>query len=170
MADQSRLDNFSTSFLKSDGDILDRSIQPWMLAGGAPKVVVLKVTGDADTLAPGDGQIYFTCPTILNGLKLAGAGASVLVSSSSGKPTIQIARGRRASPTEALSWVDMLSTMITIDESGYDSANASIPAVIDTTSVPSRNDIISATYIDVLRIDVDISGTGAQGLEVRLDF
>jgi hypothetical protein len=78
--------------------------------------------------------------------------------------TVQIARGRRSAVDGALSFADMLSTRITIDTGEYDSANAAAPAVIDTT----KDDIVVSTYVDVLRIDVDVAS--GLGLEVRLAF
>jgi hypothetical protein len=58
----------------------------------------------------------------------------------------------------------MLSTAITIDTGEYDSANATTPAVIDA----AKDDIVVSTYVDVLRIDVDVAS--GFGLEVRLSF
>jgi hypothetical protein len=138
------------------------------------KVVVLKVIADDEVLSMGDGKMYFTCPTELTGKNLVDADASVIVASTSGTPTIQIAKGRRDSATGALNFTDagigtsgdMLSTRITIDANEYDSANATAAPVIDT----DHDDIVVSTYVDVLRVDVDVAGTGTKGLEVRLSF
>jgi hypothetical protein len=130
------------------------------------KTLVIAVTGPTDTLNVGDGQFYFTCPAELNGMNLVAVGASVITTSSSGTPTIQIARGRRSAVDGACTYVDMLSTRITIDATEFDSANAAAAAVINT----SNDDIVSSTYVDLLRIDVDTAGTNAQGLEIRMSF
>jgi hypothetical protein len=126
------------------------------------KALVLKVTADADLLVAGDGAMYFTCPAELNGMNLVAVGASTLVAGTG--VTIQIARGRRSAANGALTFADMLSTRITIDTGEYDSINGATPAVIDT----SNDDIVVSTYVDVLRVDVDVA-SGA-GLEVRLSF
>jgi len=126
------------------------------------KVVSLKVTADADSLAVGDGAMYFTCPAELNGMNLVAAAASTITAGTG--VTIQIARGRRSAANGACTYADMLSTAITIDTGEYDSANAATPAVIDA----ANDDIVVSTYVDILRVDVD-AATGA-GLEVRLAF
>jgi hypothetical protein len=130
------------------------------------KTIVIAVTAPTDAVATGDGQFYFTCPAELTGMNLVAVYASVLVASTSGTPTIQIARGRRSAVDGALSFADMLSTRITIDADEYDSNSATAAAVINA----SNDDIVSSTYADVLRIDVDVAGTGTQGLEVRASF
>ena len=126
------------------------------------KVVSLKVTADADPLVAGDGAMYFTCPPELTGMNLVDADASTIVAGTG--VTVQIARGRRSAANGALTFADMLSTRITIDTGEYDSANGATPAVIDT----SNDDIVVSTYVDVLRVDVDVA-TGS-GLEIRLSF
>ncbi len=130
------------------------------------KTVVITITAPDEVLTTGDGKFYFTCPPELNGMNLVDADASVITASTSGTPTIQIARGRRSSATGACTYADMLSTRITIDASEFDSANAAAAPVIDT----SNDDIVVSTYVDVLRIDVDVSGVTTAGLEVRLSF
>jgi hypothetical protein len=57
----------------------------------------------------------------------------------------------------------MLSTRITIDANEYDSKDATTAAVIDT----SNDDVATG---DVIRIDVDVAGTGTKGLNVTLSF
>jgi hypothetical protein len=126
------------------------------------KVVSLKVTADADLLVAGDGAMYFTCPTELNGMNLVGVGASTIVAGTG--VTVQLARGRRSAANGACTYADMLSTRITIDTGEYDSANAAASAVIDT----SNDDIVVSTYVDILRVDVDVAS--GSGLEVRLSF
>lgn len=117
--------------------------------------IILKVLDDSDSLNTGDGQIYFTVPSAINGLNLTEAHAHVYTASSSGTVTIQL-----RNVTDA---VDMLSTRITIDATETDSSTAATPPVINTAA----NDIATA---DVIAVDVDVAGTNTLGLEVRLKF
>ena len=121
----------------------------------AGRVVYFQVIADDVALTTGDGKMYFTVPPLLNGANLEDADASVATSSSSGLPTIQIRNVTQS--------VDMLSTRITIDENEFHSYNATTPPVIDTT----KDNVATA---DVLRIDVDVAGTGTKGLQVVLTF
>jgi hypothetical protein len=57
----------------------------------------------------------------------------------------------------------MLSTRITIDVSAFTSYTAAAPPVID-----GANDDVATG--DIIRIDVDVAGTGAKGLIVILTF
>ena len=122
-------------------------------------LVVFDVT---EGLKVGDGAKYFTIPSVLNGAILIGARASIYTPSSSGAISIQIARGRRSSPTSSPSYNDVLTTKITIDQSEFDSSDAVAP-VIGTT----YRDVLTK---DVIRVDVDGAGTGAKGLDVGLVF
>lgn len=111
----------------------------------------------------GDGKIYFRIPAELAGFNVVSAGMSVLTKSTSGIPTLQIARGRQASPTSDFSFSDMLSTKLTIDENEFDSRTAATPAVIDGTV----DDLAEG---DLLRFDIDVAGTGTMGCWVTLGF
>lgn len=118
---------------------------------------VIRVYEPATALATGDGKQYITIPIQFNGMNLVRAHAAVYTVSSSGTPTIQIARIRGANTD------DMLSTRITIDASELTSYTAATAPVI------------SGTYDDVatgdrLRIDVDVTGTGTKGLDIHLGF
>jgi hypothetical protein len=119
------------------------------------RVVDIKVIADGTALATGDGQATFVVPAEFNGMNLVSCGAHVFTVSSSGLPTIQI---RNQTDTQ-----DMLSTRITIDASEKDSATAATAAVIDT----AHDDVATG---DEIAIDVDVSGTGTKGLEVRMGF
>jgi len=119
------------------------------------QTVVLKVIANGTTLSTGDGKMYFTVPSELNGLDLIDADASVYTASTSGTPTVQI-----HNVTDA---VDMLSTSITIDANEYSSYTAATAPVIDT----AHDDVATG---DRLRIDVDAAGTGTKGLDVILVF
>lgn len=127
------------------------------------KVVAIQVFDATAALATGDGKAYFRIPTILNGMDLVSVGASVITTSSSGTPTVQVARGRQANATTAHAYVDMLSTALTIDALEYDSKDATTAAAINT----SNDDVLTG---DLIRIDCDVAGTGTQGLNITLTF
>lgn len=147
------------------GTDASRALTPDGLAGSnfGTRVAPIEVFGYAEAVTTGDGKRFFRIPAELNGMNLVSVGADVVVTSSSGLPTIQIARGRQSNPTSAHSFVDMLSTRITIDVGQYDSKDATTPAVIDG----SNDDVATG---DILRIDYDVSGTGTIGTGVTLGF
>ena len=123
---------------------------------GYDLLVVLQVTDPAGSaITTGDGKAYFTVPALLNGMNLTSVAASLTTVSSSGTPTVQI-----ANVTDS---VDMLSTKVTIDANELTSYTAAAAAVIDTT----KDDVATG---DLLRVDVDVAGTGAKGLSVMLGF
>ena len=126
-------------------------------------LVVLKVLAADEAWSKGDGKIYFTIPPELNGARLIAAHAYCYTASSSGWLLLQLARGRRASPTAAPTYNDMLSTRIVIDAGEYSSTDASIKPVINTAYayVATR---------DLIRVDIDVAGTGTKGLDVSLVF
>ena len=134
-----------------------RAVTPDGLAGSihGTKTAIVKVIADDTALTTGDGKTHFTIPIELNGMDLVSVGAHVYTVSSSGTPTVQI--------HNLTDTVDMLSTAITIDANEKDSTTAGTPAVIDGTN----DDVVTA---DEIRIDVDVAGTGTEGLEVRLGF
>ena len=112
--------------------------------------------GDPTTaLSTGDGKLYFTVPESLDGYNLISAHACVYTVSSSGAPSIQV-----HNRTDA---VDMLSVSITIDVSELNSYTATTPHTVDTS-----NDDVSTG--DVICIDVDVAGTGVEGLDIHLVF
>lgn len=115
----------------------------------------IKVTSDTEALATGDGQFIFAIPKDLDGANLVDAQAYVTTVSSSGLPTVQIRNVTQAA--------DMLTTRITIDVSEFTSYTAATPRVID-----GANDDVAIG--DLIAIDVDVAGTGTQGLGVLLGF
>lgn len=135
----------------------DGATGPTGPTGGADlkRVIILKVLEDTESLITGDGQINVVIPSTLNGMNLIEAHAHVYTASSSGKPTIAV--------YNATDSHDMLSTNITIDANETDSKDAATKPVINT----SYDDVATG---DVIRIDVDVAGTGTKGLEVRLTF
>lgn len=115
------------------------------------------VTDHLTGLVAGDGARYYSVPAALNGMTLVAAQAHVTTVSTSGTPTVQLARDRGGVV------VDMLSTRITIDANEKDSATAAVPPVINT----SNDDVQTG---DEIRIDVDVTGTGTLGLLVHMTF
>jgi hypothetical protein len=116
---------------------------------------VLVTDPNGAALTTGDGKAYLAISDDLNGLNLIDADACVTTVSSSGTPTIQIHNVTQAA--------DMLTTKITIDANENCSYTAATAPVIDT----GNDDVATG---DILRIDVDVSGTGAKGLIVMLTF
>lgn len=155
----------ATTAETSTGTDATRAVTPDGLSQSVygEKAIAIQVFDGATALTTGDGKAYFRIPSTLNGMDLVGAAAGVNTTSSSGTPTFQIARGRQSSATSAHSYVDMLSTRITIDASEYDSKDAATAAVINT----SNDDIATG---DLIRVDVDVTGTGTAGLNVNLIF
>jgi len=123
----------------------------------------MEVVYATTALTTGDGKQYFVVPANLNGYELTACIAVVYAKSSSGTPTIQIARGRQANPASAFLFVDMLSTLITIDANEYSSEDATTAYVINT----SNDDIATG---DLIRVDVDVAGTATTGLYLTLTF
>lgn len=126
-------------------------------------LIYLKILSDTEVWAVGNGRIYFPVPPELNGAVLVNAQAYCMTPSTSGTPTVQLARGRRGTPTSAPTWVDMLSTAITIDVGEYSSTDDATQRVINTA-----NDDVATR--DVIRIDIDGAGTGTKGLDVSMVF
>lgn len=148
----------ATTVETTTGTDATRSVTPDGLAGSdyGKRVIQIQVTDPSGSaITTGDGKAYITIPTELNGYNLVDADASVTGVSSSGLPTVQIAN--------VTDGVDMLSTKITIDANENTSYTAATPPVIDT----SKDDVATA---DILRIDIDVAGTGATGLTVILSF
>lgn len=123
----------------------------------------LPILGVLDVLKVGDGLFYYPVPSGLNGYAVTKVEANILVTSTSGTPTIQIAKGRRATPTSTPTYMDILSTRITIDVGEYSSNNAVTPPVIDASAAGLQTD-------DILRIDCDVAGTGTKGLMINLEL
>lgn len=128
------------------------------------RVIAWQVLDGATLLTTGDGKAYVRVPAALNGMNIIRVAASVIVKSTSGTPTVQVARGRQASPTSDFTYSDVLSvgTLCTIDANEYDSSTATTAMVVNT----ANDDLATG---DVLRIDVDGAGTGAKGLNVTIE-
>ena len=121
------------------------------------KPVVLKVVTDTTAFPDvADGVMYFTVPPELNGCDLVSVGAHVYTASDGGT-AINI------SLYNVTQTADMLTTQLTIDNTEYDSKDATTAAVID-----ANNDDVATG--DVLRIDVNQKGANATGFEFRMGF
>lgn len=133
-------------------------ITPDSLAGsdlGVALVTLLVSDPAGSAITTGDGKAFYRISSALNGMNLVAVAAALTTVSSSGIPTVQIAN--------VTDGVDMLSTKLTIDASETDSSTAATAAVIDT----AHDDVATA---DMLRIDIDVAGTGAKGLIVQMQF
>jgi hypothetical protein len=142
-----------------------RVVTPDGLAGsifGTKSFSVLVSDPNGDALTTGDSKVAILIPPELNGMDLVSVGAGVTTVSSSGIPTVQLRRNRRASATTRTD-ADMLSTKLTVDASEFSSVDAAAAAVINT----SNDDVQTG---DQIHIDVDVAGTGVKGLTVALSF
>lgn len=134
------------------------AVTPDALAGSnfGIKTVTIQVSDPAGSaITTGDGKAYWRVPSTCNGMNLVAVAAALTTVSSSGIPTVQIAN--------VTDGVDILSTKLTIDASETDSKDATAAAVIDA----SKDDVATG---DMLRIDIDVAGTGAKGLMVEMQF
>ena len=147
----------ATSAETTTGTDTVRAVSPDGLAESifGEKIVYVTVLASGTTLTTGDGKAYITIPDALNGMDLIDADASIYVASTSGTPTIAI--------YNATDGQDMLSTNITIDVDEKTSYTAATAPVINTT----YDDVVTG---DQIRVDVDVAGTGAAGLDVILTF
>lgn len=150
----------ATAAETTTGTDATRAVSPDGLAGSdyGKRVLTLQVTDpNGAVLTTGDGQAYYRCPAVLNGWNIIAVASNVATASTAGIPTVQIARIRAATPA------DVLSTKLTIDANETDSSTAATAAVVSG----GNRDIATA---DVLRIDVDVAGTGTLGLSVEITF
>lgn len=109
------------------------------------------------SVAVGDdaGPPHFI-PSDLDGSRLRQVELFVKTVSSSGKPTVQIRNITNGN-------VDILSTKASIDVGEKSSLTAATPAVINAT-----NSLLAKG--DEIAIDIDIAGTGTDGLTVKLGY
>jgi len=110
--------------------------------------VQIKVFPSTQLWSTGDGKFKFTVTDDrLDGADLTAVVITCDTPSTSDMPTAQLARGRRATPSGAPSYNDMLSTRATIDEDEYTSLDAAAAAVINA----SYDDIEKG---DIIRVDM----------------
>lgn len=132
---------------------VERRVSLLERSGGAE--FEIKVVADDDTVTTGDGKAIMVIPRSVGGMRLVAAHAFVTTASSSGTPTVQIRNVTTAH--------DLLSTRITIDTSEFTSYTAATQPVINSTY-----DEVSTG--DLIAVDIDVAGTGAQGLGVVLTW
>lgn len=118
--------------------------------------LIVKVFGDTDTVATGDGKGYLTIPALLDGYNLVAAHAACYTAGTPGTALFQI-----VNVTNGTS--DMLTTRISIDSGEYSSYSAAAAPVIGT----AVDDVNTG---DILRFDVDAINTGMKALEYHLKF
>ena len=114
---------------------------------------------DSTLLATGTGQASMRISSAFNGMNLTMPAIQIAVKSSSGVVTVDLYRGRQATPTSDFTYVKITSTAITIDAGDYDSSTAVTAAVVDT----NNDDLVTG---DRIRVDVIGAGTGVYGLIV----
>lgn len=149
------LPSLASSLEIVDGEISVKNAYPYVN-------YLVQVLAHTQLWAVGDGKFAITIlDNRLDGVTLHSVRISCHTPSSSGTPTVQIARGRRASPSGAPSYTDVLSTKATIDAGEYTSIDAAVQPVISASSVELG---------DIFRFDIDVSGTGTKGLEVEMVF
>jgi hypothetical protein len=120
------------------------------------------VFDSATALATGDDKLCTPVPDLCAGMNITSVKIWIRTKSSSGVVTVTLERGRQATPTSDFSFVDVLSTGVTIDAGEYCSGTATTPYVIDT----SKDDLAAG---DILRWNVDGIGTGTKGLYVEAE-
>lgn len=117
------------------------------------ELVYLKVLWHDEAISIGNGQLFFCVPAYLAG-QIVDFDISIITASSSGLVTVQMAN---CGNNPAATGTDILSTRATIDVGEYDSMHAASQPAITNPNIVSG---------DFLRIDVDVAGTGAKGLDV----
>jgi len=125
-------------------------------------LVYLVVFNHDELLSVGTGIKYFTITPELNGTDLLSVSAFIKTASSVGPVKIQLSRGRRATPSSGLTFNDILTTKITIDQSEFSSLDAVQPVVGETYKGLVTGDVIG--------IDIEEIGTGTKGLDIGLVF
>lgn len=142
----------ATGGVSASGQIADGIITNVKLADHK-ELVYLKVIWFDENLVTGNGQLFFTIPAYIAG-NIVDFDISVFTASTSGTPTVQAAN---CGSNPAAAGTDILSTRATIDVNEWSSMTAAVQPVISVPAVASG---------DVIRIDVDVAGTGTKGLDV----
>ncbi len=112
--------------------------------------------GVATSVATGDGKAWFMIPASYASVTLIEAAATLgSAFSSSGLPTIQL--------NNMSSGNDILSTPLTIDLNEQTSFTATTPYLINTAEATIAGG-------NLVRVDVDVAGTGTKGLSVAIVY
>ena len=155
----------ATAAETTTGTDAGRAVTPDGLAGsgyGVRVIGILVSDPQGSAITTGDGKVCFRIPSVMNGWNLIAVAGALSTVSSSGIPTVQLRRSRRASATTRTD-VDMLSTLLTIDATEFDSVDAAAAAVIN-----AANDDVNTG--DMIYVDIDVAGTGAKGLFVETQW
>ncbi len=147
----------ATAAETTTGTDATRAVTPDSLAGSnyGKKVVSIIIIDDSTVVTTGDGKFTYHVVPILNGWNLVDVSVGLTTASTSGTPTVSLFNVTTAQ--------HMLSTSITVNEAEYHSGTSYIPPVINT----SYDDVATG---DRIRIDVDVAGTGAKGLQIDMVF
>lgn len=121
--------------------------------GGA--LYAIKLFRDGQSVGVGDERFIFSVDHDVHYATLRSVRSYVTAVSSSGSPTVQV-RNRTTG-------FDMLSVPLTIDQGERSSRTADVPAVINPSYARVSAD-------DEIAIDIDVAGSGAQGMGVVLVF
>lgn len=123
------------------------------------RCVILKVYAEGTAIAAGDGAMFFTVPSLLNGMNLTSVGGHLYTAATSGVVQVQIRNATSAvdmlKPTRLLEW----------DATEKDTATAAASSV---ATISTANDGVATG--EELAVDIDAAASGAKGLEVRLTF
>ncbi len=129
--------------------------RPAVGAAGTKVVYHVKVFADNQIVLAGDGRWILTLGLDTAGMTLQRVRIAVTTVSSSGIIQVQFHNLRLAA--------DMLSTLVQIDATEFNSADAATAYVINL----ANDDVLDK---DRIRFDVDAAGNNAKGLEVELLF
>ena len=111
------------------------------------ETIGISVVSESTTLTTGTAKRTFRMPFAFT---VTGVRASLSTASSSGIPTVDINEGGTT----------ILSTKLTIDANELTSTTAATAAVVSDTALADDAEIT---------IDIDVAGTGAQGLKVYIN-
>lgn len=125
-------------------------------------VVSFIIAEELEPLEVGQKKLLWPVPPTLHLYKVTSVVANVQAASTSGKPTFDIRRGRRSSPTSGLSFLSMLTTKITVDVGEYSSTNAAVPAVFNTYATLNADDVLS--------FDISTAGITTKGLTISMEL
>lgn len=123
-----------------------------------PNPIPVRIHLPIPLFSVGDNKRRFVVDDDLGGTYLRAVHAKVHTVGST-TTTIQVHNVTRS--------IDVLLVKTTIDASETTSFTAAVDHKMDTSGTPAKN---YCALGDVLRVDIDGKGTGANGLEVTLDF
>lgn len=118
-------------------------------------VLFIKVFGDTQLVATGNGKFIFAVSNDMDTLSLSEVELYVTTVSSSGIVQCQVRNITQA--------VDMLSTRVQVDVTEFTSCTAATAPVIDVANA-------DVAHCDLIAIDVDAAGSNARGLGIMLTF